>query len=152
MTFRNCIAQDAASANNSGFTVTRGGDGLCVIENCAALNVYNAFTQSGAGDGAMRVVNCTSTGAFRSVYQSGGASPTWDLVNNLFLGSTYNLNNSATSATFTGSNNFGGTTASSTHQLPVAIQGSPYPVTAHDQTHPTPVSYTHLKLPTNREV
>jgi hypothetical protein len=118
-----------------------------VVENCviwastAARTAYYSGQQSAfalrnctfAGDGASA---STSTGIVLAG-ATGGATASVDLVNNIGLEGVKAYNNSATGTiTLTGSNNFAENAAGL--NFPVAIQGSPYPITATTDTNPGP--------------
>lgn len=132
--YRNCIF-DGSQGTTFGVVFLTGGTVAdpIVVENCVGytVNVNNFYTR-GIVDSNIRIVNCTaiSSGVGLSLRLEGHASTSLDVevVNMLSLASRNYLGSS--SHTVTGSNNFGG----ATDPFPVAIQGSPYPITATTDT------------------
>ena len=123
---RNCIASPAVR----GFLVY-GGTAVHPVEvlNCVALGgtghgFYNLADSSGDAHG--KYVNCVGNSSGQTVYrnQQNANTSSAAYLNCLSLSSlTYDGSGGGTA---TGSNNFGG----SGSPFPVALQGSPYPVTA----------------------
>ena len=85
--------------------------GDAVLRNCTTIGGVGVRIEAGANDIGVEVTNCLSL------------SP-----------SSYQATVSTGSITLTGSNNFGG----ATNPFPVAIQGSPYPITPTTDVDPGP--------------
>ena len=134
--YRNCIF-DGSQGTTFGVVFLTGGTVAdpIVVENCVGytVNVNNFYTR-GVGDSNIRIVNCTaiSSGTGLSLRLEGGASTSLDVevVNMLSLASKSYAGTS--NHTITGSNNFG---ESGANAFPVAIQGSPYPITPTADTY-----------------
>ena len=136
--FQNCIFE---STGNSGVSLAN--DAGLVAENCVVRYKSNGFyPYIGTGYAAsLECINCTvisnpaPSGYDWQIVGAGGAV-TASLVNCLSLGARAYIESASSggTTTVTGSNNFGG----STDPFPVALQGSPYPITATTDTDPGP--------------
>lgn len=125
-TLRNCIL-DAAVQN----LVIGSGAVDLTVENCVlSSGNYTIYPIGSSGTVSVSVRNCTVTQgpailqAIR-IAQSGTATINAEFVNCLFLEGAGGVYNATGAVTVTGSNNFGG----ATNPFPVALQGSPYPIT-----------------------
>jgi hypothetical protein len=135
-TLRDCISSGSSAASAGGFFIY-GGDGANpnVLENCVSVMSGGSafYALGGVRQSNARFVNCTgsvvsgSDVVFR-VFVS-ALTATAEFVNCLAL-TTNTYSNSG--GTVTGSNNFGG----SANPFPVALQGSPYPITPTTNTTP----------------
>jgi len=146
ITLRNCVSRNGdgiTATNGSGFVMTGNNDGAR-LENCVAIGPYQgfkAFSSASLGTIASTIVNCThappTTNSWGYFAPGSGTTLNLTLINNLKIetGSTgaYRTAGSGT-VNASGSNNFGGLV----NPFPVAIQGSPYPVTATTDTDPGP--------------
>jgi hypothetical protein len=134
----------SASTDGHGIRLTRGGTASNpnVVENCVAKSDSSrAFDiRSEQAESHWRVVNCTAmaTGinqGFIVGQSSTGNTIYLELVNNVVIGGTSRSYFAFSGPTYvvTGSNNFGPDDGSA--PFPVAIQGSPYPVTPTADTY-----------------
>jgi hypothetical protein len=99
-----------------------------VIQNCVVfVQGSRGIGFFGSGTYHARVTNCTVVhSALEWCYINYNPSATLEFTNNVALTSGSTFRDNSGTATITGSNNFGGSGA----PWPVALQGSPYPITA----------------------
>jgi hypothetical protein len=147
LTVRNCIV-DAAS---QGLVIYYDSVDIAV-ENCVLSSVSHAiYPNASSGTISVSVRNCTvkngptSVAAIR-IAQSSTATISAEFVNHLHLGGAGGAYTASGTVTVTGSNNFGG----STNPFPVAIQGSPYPITPTTNTSPGAGDWAIYKAATGR--
>jgi hypothetical protein len=126
-TIRNCIV----NAATQGLVIQSGAVDIA-IENCVlSSSNYTIYPNASSGTISVSVRNCTvkdgpaALSAIR-IAQSGTATISAEFVNHLHLQGAGGAYIATGTVTVTGSNNFGG----STNPFPVALQGSPYPITA----------------------
>ena len=113
ITIENCVISGATVADLDLRATTIAGTTVYDVRNCTLI-----------GTKGFRVGNNGVAGSVLEI----------DAVNNLALSGNVWTQTGAGTVTVTGSNNFGGSVA----PFPVALQGSPYPITATTDTDPGP--------------
>ena len=108
-----------------------------VIQNCVEQGIGNGLSIVGGKTDEIhaKVVNCTFAGSgFNTINVVTANDVTIQVVNCINLGHTTNYRDGSSSGTVTpsGSNNFG----TSNNAFPVAMQGTPYPITATTNVSP----------------
>ena len=143
ITYRSCLAGNPAG--NTCFDTNGSGSALypTTYENCVGFGYSSAGQQrlwslaTYSGDLYAKIINCTCIADGRWTFADAGSLANTlqvEIVNFLSLGESLVFFGTYTdpSRTYTGSNNFGGTSGA----FPVALQGSPYPITATTDTSP----------------
>jgi hypothetical protein len=137
VTYRSCLGSNPIS--NVCFDTNGSGSAQypTTYENCVGFGQSSAGSQrvwqlaTYSGDLYVKLVNCTCVADGRWAFFVGGSTANTfevEIVNFLSLGESSVFAGAYTdpARTYTGSNNFGG----GTNPFPVALQGSPYPITA----------------------
>ena len=128
--FRNLVVENTGTSTQRAFEMQGAG---IRYENVSVTSTVDAFRYLSATGQSHTYVNCTVKSGTWAYYATAGGG-TVTIVNALNLDVTRDYSYSG-GWTVTGTNNFGSATS---FQFPVALQGSPYPITPTTNTDPGP--------------